>query len=85
VCAGRYGGKVYDTVIAEFYFQGMATRAQRVVTEVAAGWVASEELDGFAPHPGTGAEGFYGAATPEEAYLALEKVRKRLVACDVAS
>ena len=60
-------------------------RAARCHPEVAAGWVASEELEGFAPHPGTGDEGFYGAATPEEAYLALEKVRKRLVACDVAS
>ena len=83
VCAGRYGGKVYDTVIAEFYFVGSMTRAQRVVTEVAAGWVASEELEGFAPHPGTGDEGFYGKATPEEAYRALEKVRTRLAECDV--
>ena len=75
----------YDSVSAEFYFVGFMTRAQRVVTEVAAGWVASEELEGFgfAPHPGTGDEGFYGKATPEEASRALENVRTRLAECDV--
>ena len=60
-------------------------RAARCHPEVAAGWVASEELEGFAPHPGTGDEraSLRQEATPEEASRALEKVRTRLAECDV--
>ena len=83
--AWRYGSSIYESVRAEFFLSGYATRAMRAAVEMTGGWLASEsEARGsFAPSNVTGEEGFFAEASLAQAERALDAVREQLYTSDV--